>query len=147
MKCFEIMGLIEWVGDLTVEVVSIIPEGKIRLLVAVLIIINVSGIVSGFIDNIPYVATLVPVIVKLSQSKLGLPLAPLVWSLALGACLGGNMTIIGASANVVAVGLAERNGYKIGFLEFLKIGFPITLISMVISSIYMVITHVLIEWY
>lgn len=90
---------------------------------------------------------MVPVIVKLADAGLGLQLTPLVWSLALGTCLGGNGSLIGASANVVAVGLAEQQGYDIGFLQFLKMGFPVMLLTIFISSVYMLIFHVLIPWY
>lgn len=90
---------------------------------------------------------MVPVIVSLSESDLGLPLAPLTWALCFGTCFGGNGTLIGASANVVAVGLCEQQGYPISFVTFFKVGFPCMLLSVTVASIYMLITHVLIPWY
>ena len=68
-----------------------------------------------------------------SNVALDLPLQPLVWSLALGACLGGNGTLIGASANVVCAGVAEQHGYKFTFMDFFKIGFPMTIIRYFMS--------------
>jgi P protein len=103
--------------------------------------------VSAFIDNIPYTTAMVPVIVSLYESDLGLPLTPMVWSLSFGTCFGGNGTLIGASANVVGVGLSEQQGYPISFMGYFKTGFPIMIISVFVATIYMLITHVWIPWY
>jgi len=146
MRSLEEMGLIEFIGQQTVNIISKVDEGMGRILVAVLLITWVSAIASAFIDNIPYTATLVPVIIKLANGGLGIPLSVLVWSLSIGACLGGNGTLIGASANVVAVGLAEGQGFKISFLEFLKMGFPVMLISTFVACCYHVIVHVFLGW-
>lgn len=92
-----------------------------------------SAIASGIIDNIPYTATMVPIVQELGQT---MPVDPLWWSLALGACLGGNATAVGASANVIVLSLGERAGYKISFGLFLKYGLFVTLAALVISTIY-----------
>ena len=84
---------------------------------------RVSALSSSFIDNIPFTAAMIPVIKKIGASGM-VPLRPLVWSLAFGACLGGNGTLIGASANVVMVGLAEQEGITISFNRFFTVGFP-----------------------
>ena len=89
---------------------------------------------SAIIDNIPYTATAIPIVEQLIAA--GLPSEALWWSLALGACLGGNLTIVGASANVVVANLAERGGHPIRFREFLRYGAVVTLGSMVIASCY-----------
>jgi Na+/H+ antiporter NhaD/arsenite permease-like protein len=89
---------------------------------------------SAIIDNIPYTATAIPIVDQLIAA--GLPYDALWWSLALGACLGGNLTIVGASANVVVANLAERGGHPIRFWQFLRYGAVATLSSMVISSAY-----------
>jgi len=117
-----------------------------RILVAVLLINWVSAIASAFIDNIPYTATMVPVIIKLANGGLGIPLSVLVWSLSIGACLGGNGTLIGASANVVAVGIAEGEGFKISLMKFFRMGFPVMIISTFVATIYNVIVHVFLGW-
>jgi Na+/H+ antiporter NhaD/arsenite permease-like protein len=93
-----------------------------------------SAIASAIVDNIPYTATAIPVVEELVAS--GMAAEPLWWSLALGACLGGNLTIIGASANVVVANLSERAGHPIRFVQFLKYGAVVTLASMVISTGY-----------
>jgi len=147
MKTLEELGLIKWIGHQLMVVIKAVPEGNSRLLVAILLIMWVSAFVSAFIDNIPYTATLTPVIVQLANSNLGLPLTPLVWALSLGTCLGGNGTVIGASANVVAVGLCEQHGYEITFMDFLKMGMPVMILTTFVSSIYMCIFHVWIPWY
>jgi len=100
-----------------------------------------SGIASGFIDNIPYTVTMIPVVEQLGQS--GVAIEPLWWSLALGACLGGNATIVGASANVVAANLSARAGQPIGFVAFLRMGLIVTFLSLVISTVYVWVRYLL----
>lgn len=101
-----------------------------------MIILWASGILSGFIDNIPYTATMSPMLVQV-QGLMGTGYThPLWWCLSLGACLGGNMTIIGAAANVIVSETATSSGHNISFLKFMKYGMLITFVSLVISSIY-----------
>ena len=95
----------------------------------------VSGIASAFVDNIPYTATMIPIVQQLGTS--GLATEPLWWALALGACLGGNATIIGASANVVAANAVARAGHPISFAQFLRIGGMVALLSLLVSSAYL----------
>jgi len=141
----EFMGMIEMIADLISDTVSRASE-KNRLMVAVLLLLWVSAIASAFIDNIPYTATMVPVVIELaSDPTLGLALGPLAWALALGACLGGNGTIIGASANVVAAGLAEESGNDISFNRFFRTGFPIMILTLLLSTVYAVVRYA-IEW-
>ena len=102
-----------------------------------------SGIASGIVDNIPFTATMIPVIHDLAETE-GLSEAetkPLWWALALGADFGGNLTLIGASANVVVAGMSERAGQRISFLKFLAYGIPVTLLSLAIASIYVVLRY------
>ena len=100
-----------------------------------------SGIISGIIDNIPYTATMSPMLVEI-QKTMGAEYAyPLWWSLSLGACLGGNMTIIGAAANVIVSENAAKEGHPIGFIEFMKYGVIIVLISLTISSAYICLRY------
>ncbi len=94
-----------------------------------------SGIASAIIDNIPYTATMIPVVQQMGLA--GLPLEPLWWSLALGACLGGNATIVGASANVVVANMAGRAGHGISFFHFLRYGLLVAAVSLVMSSVYL----------
>jgi Na+/H+ antiporter NhaD/arsenite permease-like protein len=93
-----------------------------------------SAIASAIIDNIPYTATAIPVVQRLGEG--GMAIEPLWWSLALGACLGGNLTIVGASANVVVANVALRAGHPIRFVEFLRYGSVVVLASLVISTVY-----------
>ncbi|MBG9786345.1 MULTISPECIES: ArsB/NhaD family transporter [Brevibacillus] len=105
-----------------------------------LIILWMSGIASAFVDNIPFVATMIPMIKEMGS--LGITnLEPLWWSLALGACLGGNGTIIGASANVIVVGMASKEKYPISFGMFFKVAFPITIITLLISHVYVYLRY------
>jgi Na+/H+ antiporter NhaD/arsenite permease-like protein len=98
-----------------------------------------SAIVSAIVDNIPYTATAIPVVERLVED--GLPADPLWWSLALGACLGGNLTIVGASANVVVANLSQRSGHPIRFVEFFRYGAVVVLASMSISTAYVWIRY------
>ncbi len=103
------------------------------LLFAALLICWMSAVLSAFIDNIPYVAVSIPVIYQLSTVLPG-DTSVLWWALSLGACLGGNATVIGASANVTTVGLAEKEGLRIGFREYSRFAAPITTLTILISS-------------
>ena len=91
-----------------------------NLTTAIILVLWVSAIASAFIDNIPFTATMLPVVLYLNQTIPGAESGVLWWSLSLGACLGGNGTMIGASANVVTVGLAEKAGYHISFMHYMK---------------------------
>jgi Na+/H+ antiporter NhaD/arsenite permease-like protein len=108
-----------------------------------------AGLASAVVDNIPAVATLIPLtfavarllfpeLAGLSDVELATnpAVSPLWWSLALGACLGGNGTLVGASANVVAVGIADRRGDHIGFWGFTRVGLPFALGSLIVASVY-----------
>ena len=112
------------------------------IFVGSMLLLWVSALLSGIVDNIPYVATMAPLVTALMS---GLPQAAnsdvLWWSLALGADYGGNLTAIGASANVVVLGLAERAGAKIRFIDFLKYGVVVTLASMVVATAYVWIRY------
>lgn len=101
-----------------------------------LLVLWLSSIASAFVDNIPFVATMIPLLQTMGQIS-GMTMDSVWWALALGACLGGNGSLIGASANVIVAGIAERYGTPISFLDFLKIGFPLMLLSIVLSTVYM----------
>lgn len=133
---FVIVGALEHVG-----VIRWVAEESLKLTGGALaptaiLILWLSAIGSAFVDNIPFVATMIPLIKAMGQLS-GMDLMPLWWSLALGACLGGNGTIIGASANVIVAGLAEKNGVVIGFKQFMKAAFPLMLMSIAISHVYL----------
>lgn len=121
------VGIIERVADVALGLTG----GNLALTSTLLIWL--SAVASGLVDNIPYTATMIPVIENLGEV---MPVRPLWWSLALGACLGGNATLVGASANVVVANLAERSGYPIGFGEFLKYGLVTTTLSLALATGY-----------
>ncbi|MFH1426727.1 MAG: ArsB/NhaD family transporter [Candidatus Kerfeldbacteria bacterium] len=98
-----------------------------------------SAIFSAFIDNIPFVATMIPLVHELGESGVNTQL--LWWVLAIGADMGGNGTLVGASANLVGAGIAEKAGYKLTFRDFFKIGFSVMIITMVLSSAYIWIRY------
>src|SRR5215213_7709593 len=108
-------------------------------------VIWLSAIVSAFVDNIPFAATMIPLISTLSQNESisaafgGFAINPLWWALALGAGFGGNGTLIGSSAGIIAVGLSEKQGFNITFNRFLKVGFPFMILTTAIASIVLAI--------
>jgi len=126
----EEKGVIEWIAHNVFLRIGDNPY------VIVLTVLWVSGIVSGFLDNIPFTITMIP-IVQLIMETTSIPHNILWWSLALGACFGGNLTIIGASANIVSIGMAKQAGVKISFLDFMKTSALITLVTLCIASGYL----------
>ncbi len=139
---FFFIGLFILVGGLVelgiIEMLSTallsFTEGNIALTSE--LIIWLSGIMSAIVDNIPYVATMVPLVEHMEAVMGQAAVQPVWWSLALGSCLGGNGTLIGASANVVGAGIAGKSGFKISFLDFTKYSAFITVITLITSSIY-----------
>ncbi|WP_373325904.1 SLC13 family permease [Sporomusa paucivorans] len=105
-----------------------------------LLVLWISAIASAFIDNIPFVATMIPMLQEMGQLS-GMRLEPLWWSLALGACLGGNGTLIGASANVIVAGIAEKNGVRLLFIPYFKIAFPLMIISIILCHVYLLLRY------
>ncbi|TAJ42643.1 MAG: citrate transporter [Reyranella sp.] len=136
-------GLIESLADGLAWVIQRISSGfglspTATLLVAALIILWVSGFLSAVIDNIPYTAVTIPLVASLlGQLNAGSDGQVLWWALSLGACLGGNGTLIGASANVTVTGLAEKDGKRISFNEFTAFGSRVAAITLVMSSAYL----------
>ena len=129
-------GLVESgvIGSLA-ELIINATEGHI--VATTMIILWLSAIISAFLDNIPFVATLIPLILTMQAN--GIDVTPLWWATSLGACLGGNGSLIGASANVVLAGVSEKHGHPITFGYFLKIGFPLMILSVIISTAYLLI--------
>ncbi|CRL00831.1 CLUMA_CG014082, isoform A [Clunio marinus] len=147
MEALSELGLIDWIGRQTENVILSVGEES-RLAVAILIILWVSALASAFVDNIPLTTMMVKIAISLSENEaLNLPLQPLVWALAFGACLGGNGTLIGASANVVCAGVAEQHGYRFTFVEFFKVGFPVMIGSICVATVYLMMAHVVFEWH
>ena len=199
------LGLIDAIGQATTDAIDGFPDPS-RKAWSIVLVLWVSALSSSFIDNIPFTAAMIPVIKKIGASGM-VPLRPLVWSLAFGACLGGNGrldvglvldlglisvphlpvpchprnavyyarrsfvvslfrrmpigacnpmlirwcppsagTLIGASANVVMVGLAEQEGITISFNRFFTVGFPIMLLSTLVAMFYLLLCHVAFEW-
>lgn len=132
---FVLVGGLVQVGVLSWAAEKIISLTAGNLATTSAFILWGSAILSAFVDNIPFVATMIPLIK--AMQPVFTDLNPLWWSLALGACLGGNGTIIGASANLVATGIAEKSNNKITFKEFFKYGFGIMILTIIISNIYL----------
>ena len=157
-KIVKVLSKIEWpaiffFGGLFILVGALVETGVIRMLAAeaihatgggveatAILILWMSAIASAFIDNIPFVATLIPLIQDMGQMGLT-NLDPLWWSLALGACLGGNGTLIGASANVVVASMSAQRGRPISFLGFMKVAFPVMIFTIIVSNIYVVLRY------
>ncbi|MBR6014203.1 MAG: ArsB/NhaD family transporter [Selenomonadaceae bacterium] len=154
----KVLSKIEWLAifffaGLFVLVGALVETGVIKMLAAeaieitngsvnatAMIILWMSAIASAFIDNIPFVATMIPLIKDMGAMGLT-NLEPMWWSLALGACLGGNGTLIGASANVVVASMAAQRGKPISFISFMKTAFPLMILSIIISTAYVYIRY------
>ncbi len=107
-----------------------------------LLVLWLSAIVSSVLDNIPFVATMIPLIQNMGAMGVT-NLEPVWWSLALGACLGGNGTLVGASANLIVAGLAAERGVRITFINYFKIGFPVMLLTIVLSTVYVYLRYLI----
>ncbi len=138
---FIIIGAVEESGLLSLIADWILEASRGHMTAAICMILWGSAIMSAFIDNIPFTATMLPITAYLTQVIPGSQSGVLWWALALGACLGGNGTMIGASANVVTVGIAEARGHNISFLKFMKIGFLYMVISVAIANVYLLVFY------
>ena len=137
---FVLVGSLEKVGVIEAIAAAALDVTGGAMLPTAMLILWMSGIASAFVDNIPFVATMIPLIKNMGQMMGVTDPAALNffwWSLSLGACLGGNGTIIGASANVVVIGMAEKRGSRITFVKFFVIAFPLMIMSLVLASAYM----------
>ncbi|MDY7092130.1 MAG: ArsB/NhaD family transporter [Acidobacteriota bacterium] len=144
------------ISDLSEVVIQATQPTEESMFTTSIVLLWFSGIASAFLDNIPYVATMSPLVVDmattvfhgaehaapLTQETLHHPvLLPVWWALALGSCLGGNGTPIGASANVVVLGISEKSGRPISFLRFMAYGMPIMLLTLLISHVYLYLRY------
>ena len=135
---FVIVGALEETGFLT-KVGNYLVEitgGSIKK--SVYVVLSVSAVFSAFVDNIPFVATMIPTLKAMEEAVGGREvMMPVWWALSLGACLGGNGTLIGASANVIVAGIASREGHPISFVRFLIWSIPVMVVSVVIAAIFL----------
>ena len=125
-------GVIDWIAH------NVFLRAGHNPYVMVLVVLWVSGIVSGFIDNIPFTITMIPIVQLMMESQ-PIPNNILWWALSLGACFGGNLTLIGASANIVSSGMARKYGYEISFKEFFKTSAMATVLSLSLASVILVV--------
>lgn len=134
---FIIVGALAETGVIDMLAHGLIDTTGGNVFVTMLVLLVGSAIVSSFLDNIPFVATMIPILIAMQST--GMDVSPLWWAVSLGACLGGNGTLIGASANVVLSDISKKNGYEISFGHFLKTGFPIMLLTIVVAGLYLVL--------
>jgi len=135
---FFFMGLFVVVGGVVkTGIIADLARGVLafsggRTDVAALAVLWMSGVISAVVDNIPYTVTMVPLVQELGRS---VDIEPLIWALSLGANLGGNATVVGASANVIVASMSEARGHPITFVAYLRYGVPATLVTMLVSTI------------
>ena len=134
---FIIVGSLSEVGVIGMLAQALVDVTGGSTFTAMIVLLVASAVVSSFLDNIPFVATMIPIL--LSMEATGMDVAPLWWAVSLGACLGGNGTLIGASANVVMSDIAKKNGTSITFARFLKVGFPTMVLTIVVSAVYLIV--------
>lgn len=129
---FIVVGAVVKAGIISDLATAVIDLTGGRTDLAALAVLWMSGIISAIVDNIPYTVTMVPLIQQLGQT---VDVEPLIWALALGANLGGNATIVGASANVVVASMSEARGHPITFVQYLRYGVPATLATLVVATL------------
>lgn len=141
MFLFILVGGVEETGmlDIVADWVLYLAHGN--LVASICLILWVSAIMSAFVDNIPFTATMLPIVAYLSQVIPGAESGVLWWALAFGACFGGNGTMIGASANVVTLGIAESAGHPIRFFQFMKAAFPFMLLSVGVANVWLLLAY------
>ena len=137
MGLFVIVGGMVETGIIEKLATILISSTEGHPVATMLVLLWASAIISSVLDNIPFVATLIPLVALMEQG--GADVYPLWWAISLGACLGGNGTLIGASANVVVASISSKNGHPITFAQFTKIGFPVMIFTIVIATVYMLI--------
>jgi Na+/H+ antiporter NhaD/arsenite permease-like protein len=141
MMLFIIVGAAEKTGLIPAIAEGVRQLSGDDLVSAVIIVLWSSAVMSALVDNIPFTAAMLPVVAYLDQSIPGAENRVLWWALALGADFGGNATLIGASANVVVAGISERSGHAIRFVDFLKIGAPVALVTVLLSTAYLLLRY------
>lgn len=134
---FVIVGAMAETGVIEMLAHALIDATGGNVFITMLVLLVGSAVISSFLDNIPFVATMIPILLAMESS--GMDVTPLWWAVSLGACLGGNGTLIGASANVVLSDISKKNGYEISFARFFKTGFPIMLLTILIAGAYLVV--------
>jgi Na+/H+ antiporter NhaD/arsenite permease-like protein len=137
---FVVVGAMVQTGVIEMFANFLVSATQGQEILALLAILIASAVLSAILDNIPFVATMIPVM--LTMGSAGVDVVPLWWALSLGACLGGNGTLIGASANVVLSGISTREGYPLTFMHYLKFGAPLMLMSVAIAGVYLVLRFV-----
>ena len=134
---FVIVGALAETGVIGMLATGLIDATGGNVFITMLVLLIGSAVISSFLDNIPFVATMIPIL--LAMESTGMDVTPLWWAVSLGACLGGNGTLIGASANVVLSDISKKHGYEITFAKFFKTGFPIMLLTILIAGVYLVV--------
>ncbi len=136
---FVVVGGLDETGVIGQLAQLVLDAAKGHEVMMMMILLWASAMLSSVLDNIPFVATLIPLVLALEES--GVDVTPLWWAISLGACLGGNGTLIGASANVVLSGISNKHGYPITFKTYTKVGFPVMLMTVVISMVYLLVRY------
>jgi Na+/H+ antiporter NhaD/arsenite permease-like protein len=142
MMLFIVVAAAEHTGFIQIIADWVRDMSRGSLVIAIIMILWVSAFASAIIDNIPFTATMLPIVAYLNQVIPGAESGVLWWALSLGACLGGNGTMIGASANVVTVGMTERAGYPISFMEYLKAAFIPMVITVFLCMIWLLVVEI-----
>jgi Na+/H+ antiporter NhaD/arsenite permease-like protein len=141
MFLFMLVGGVEEAGLLDIVADGVVSLSQGNLVTSICLVLWVSAIMSAFVDNIPFTATMLPIVSYLTQVIPGAESGVLWWALALGACFGGNGTMIGASANVVTLGISEAAGHPVGFFSFMKVAFPFMVISVAIANVWLLLAY------
>nr|XP_036672275.1 P protein [Drosophila suzukii] len=141
------LGFIHWLSEHTVSVIMSVEE-KHQTTVGILVILWLTAFLAAFVGNVPVTTMMLRLTIELHHNDaISVPHTPLIWALSYGACFGGNGTLIGASANVVAAAIAHQYGYKISFVQFFIYGFPMMLATVSLATVYLLIAHSVFTWH
>ncbi|XP_023160755.2 P protein-like [Drosophila hydei] len=144
--CTE-LGLTDWLAEgLILIILSVDP--KYQVVTSIVLILWMAALFSFFIESIPIVTMLIKLTIKVALSdRMNIPLLPMIWALSYGVCFAGNGTLFSTTANIAAAGIAKQHGYKITGYEFFKYGFPVTILTITIATIYLLIAHGIFTWH
>lgn len=151
MEVMAKLGLISFLGRQITELVELLPVGRLRLIGSISVVLWAAGLASACIDNVPFTSMMIKVIGSMAlrdEATSASPgsIVPLVYALALGACLGGNGSLIGASANLVGAGISGKVGYPISFNMFFKFGAPITVLTLLLVNAYLIVVFSIVQF-
>ncbi|KAH8239874.1 hypothetical protein KR032_008907 [Drosophila birchii] len=147
VEIVDTLGLIRWMSDKTATVLASVNE-RHQMMVAIILVLWTTAFLSAIVGNVPVTTMMLKMVLNFAENKkINVSLTPLIWSLTFGACFGANGTIFGSTANIVGVAVARQYGYRISFMQFFRYGLPLTIVTLLLVTAYLLIAHVAFTWH